>query len=234
MKMYIRNVTILLVGILSASVYPQYDVDNRLRLEITPYVWMTTMNGDLTVNGEYRKVNFTFEDFFKFSNLGLNGHVELKKPKWAILFDYNYVDLLIDDTKTELTLWELAYAWRISKGIEILGGGRYFKSTIEYLEDSEQTNKGKESWIDPIIGGRLSWDMTRTLVFTARADVGGFGVGSEFSWNLMAGVGYRLSNITFTGFYRIWYSNYENGTGDEQFIYDLTTSGPGLAMVLHF
>ena len=74
----------LILGMLSEDSQAQYDVDNRLKLEITPYVWMTTMNGDLTINGENRKVNFTFEDFFKFSNLGLNGHVELKKRNWGV------------------------------------------------------------------------------------------------------------------------------------------------------
>ena len=233
----IRNILIifiLILGVFSESGNAQYDVDNRLRLEITPYVWMTTMNGDLTINGESRAVNFTFEDFFKFSNLGLNGHVELKKPRWAILFDYNYVDLLIDNTNTELTLWELGFAWRFTKKLEMIIGGRYFKSQIEYRDDPDNPNTGKESWIDPIIGGRVSWDLTRTLVFKMRGDIGGFGVGSDFAWNLMAGIGYRLSNITFTGFYRIWYAKYENGSEDNLFIYDMTTSGPGLAMVLHF
>jgi hypothetical protein len=234
MPKYFLFLLALILGVLSVNGQAQYNVDNRLKLEITPYVWMTTMNGDLTVNGETRKVNFTFEDFFKFSNLGLNGHVELKKRRWAVLFDYNYVDLFIDNTNTELTLWELGFAWRFSKMLEMIVGGRYFKSEIEYRDDPDNVNKGKQSWVDPIIGGRMSWDLTKTLVFTMRGDVGGFGIGSDFEWNLLAGVGYRLSNITFTGFYRIWYAKYENGSGDDLFIYDITTSGPGLAMVLHF
>ncbi len=227
---------IITVGLLSVIGQAQYNVDNRLKLEITPYVWMTTMNGDLTLNGETRPINFTFEDFFKFSNLGLNGHIEIKKRRWAILFDYNYVELLKGETNTELVLSELAFAWRLTKGAELIVGGRYFKSEVEfeYRDDSDSIKKGKQSWIDPIIGGRISWDMTKHLVFITRADIGGFGIGSEFEWNLMAGVGYRLSNITFLGAYRIWYAKYENGSGDNLFVYDLTTSGPGLAMVIHF
>lgn len=223
---------IITVGLLSVIGQAQYNVDDRLKLEITPYVWMTTMNGDLTIKGETRPINFTFEDFFKFSNLGLNGRVELKKRRWAILFDYNYVDLLKGETYTELVLSELAFAWRLTKSAELIVGGRYFKSEVEYKND--QIKKGKQSWIDPIIGGRISWDMTKHLVFITRADIGGFGIGSEFEWNLMTGVGYRLSNITFLGAYRIWYAKYENGSGDDLFVYDLTTSGPGLAMVIHF
>ena len=227
---------IITVGLLSVNGQAQYNVDDRLKLEITPYVWMTTMNGDLTINGETRPINFTFEDFFKFSNLGLNGHIEIKKRRWAILFDYNYVELLKGETNTELVLSELAFAWRLTKGAELIVGGRYFKSEVEfeYRDDSDSIKKGKQSWIDPIIGGRISWDMTKHLVFITRADIGGFGIGSKFEWNLMTGIGYRLSNITFLGAYRIWYAKYENGSGDNLFVYDLTTSGPGLAMVIHF
>ena len=70
---------IITLGLFLTTVRAQYDYDDRLKLEITPYVWMTTMNGYLTINGERRTMNFTYEDFFKFSNLGLNGHIELKK-----------------------------------------------------------------------------------------------------------------------------------------------------------
>jgi hypothetical protein len=131
---------IITVGLLSVIGHAQYDVDDRLKLEITPYVWMTTMNGDLTIKGETRPINFTFEDFFKFSNLGLNGRVELKKRRWAILFDYNYVDLLKGETYTELVLSELAFAWRLTKSVELIVGGRYFKSEVEYKND--QIKKG--------------------------------------------------------------------------------------------
>ena len=225
---------IMTLGLFSTVIQAQYDVDNRLKLEITPYVWMTTMNGDLTVNGETRAINFTFKDYFKFSNLDLNVHIELKKRRWTILFDYNYIDLLKDTTDVELVLSELALGWHLTKGFEIIVGGRYIKSEVEYKEDPEPHKKGKQNWIDPIIGGRISWDMTKSLVFYARADIGGFGIGSEFEWNLMAGVGYRLSNITFLAAYRIWYAKYENGSGETLFVYDLTTSGPSLAMALHF
>lgn len=212
----------------------QYDYDDRLQLEITPVVWMTTLNGDLTINGEKRKVNFTFEDFFRYSNLGLSGRIELIKGDWGLLFDWIYVDLLKDQTYSELTLAELSLSRRVSKLIEIIVGGRYFKAEAEFRGNPEDINHAGQNWIDPIIGGRLGWDLTKHFVFTFRGDVGGFGLGSEFQWNIEAGIGYRLSNITFVAAYRIWYADYENGSGENLFIYDMTVSGPGLAMVIHF
>jgi hypothetical protein len=209
------------------------DYEDRLRLDISPYVWMAAINGDLTVNGEKRSINFTFDDFFKHSNLGLNGRVELKKKKWTLMFDWNYVDLIKDKIYSELTLVELSLGYRLYKQLDVFIGGRFFKSEIEY-RDELNNRKGEKKWNDPIIGARYLWNITRFWRVTARADVGGFGMGSKFEWNLMGSIGYRLSNITFMASYRIWAANYENGSGDNLFIYDLITSGPGLEMIIHF
>jgi hypothetical protein len=195
---------------------------------------MTTLNGDLTLNGQSRHVNFTFDDFFKYSNLGLSGHIELKKRNWAVLFDWLYVDLIKNPTYTKLSLGEISLAIRLSKNLEIIGGGRYFKAEVEYADGPEDRQKAEQSWVDPIIGGRFSMEMTKALVFTFRADVGGFGIGSDIQWNIAAGFGYRISNITFLAAYRIWYAKYKSGSGNSLFVYDITTSGPGLTMIIHF
>jgi len=134
----------------------QYEYNDRLRLEFAPYVWLTTLNGDLTVKGTSRQVNFTFEDFFKYSNLGLSGHVEIKKRNWAVMFDWLYVDLLKNPTYTELSLGEISLAIRLSEHLEVIGGGRYFKAGIEYRDDEEITGLEERSWTDPIVGGRFS------------------------------------------------------------------------------
>jgi len=218
----------------ATSVDAQYAHNDRLHLEFAPYAWLTTLNGDLTVNGSSRHINFTFEDFFKYSNLGLSGHIELKKRKWALIVDWFYVDLVKNPTYTELTLGEISLAIRLSENLEILGGGRYFKSEVEYRDDPDNFNKGEKKWADPIIGGRYTMDLAKFLMFTFRADVGGFGIGSKIEWNIASGVGYRLSNITFMAFYRIWYAKYESGSGEDLFVYDMTTSGPGITMVIHF
>ncbi len=223
-----------IVLFLATTANAQYGYNDRLRLEFAPYVWLTTLNGDLTVNGNTRHVNFTYDDFFKYSNLGLSGHVELKKRNWALIFDWLYVDLIKNPTYTELSLGEVSLAIRLSENLEIIGGGRYFKSEVEFREDTESLGKDEKSWVDPIIGGRFTMDLTKYLMFTFRADVGGFGIGSDFQWNIASGIGYRLSNITFMAAYRIWYAKYKTGSGDNLFIYDMTTSGPGITMVIHF
>lgn len=45
------------------------------------------------------------------------------------------------------------------------------------------------SWVDPIIGARLSADLSTKVMVNLRGDIGGFGVGSDFTWNGSAFIG---------------------------------------------
>ena len=63
--------------------------------------------------------------------------------------------------------------------------------------------------------------------FHARADVGGFGVGSDFAWNAQALVDYRLSSYArvFLG-YRALDFDFADGSGSDRVEYDLRLWGP--------
>jgi hypothetical protein len=48
-----------------------------------------------------------------------------------------------------------------------------------------------ESWVEPLIGSRFTLDLADRWTLAAEANVGGFGVGSDFAWNAQALLGYR-------------------------------------------
>jgi hypothetical protein len=52
---------------------------------------------------------------------------------------------------------------------------------------------GSRDWVDPFVGGRVRFGLTDAADFTLRGDVGGFGVGSTFTWNTQALLGYRFT-----------------------------------------
>ena len=56
------------------------------------------------------------------------------------------------------------------------------------------TANGSVTWSDPILGVKLQYDLTKHWFGTMVADVGGFGVGSQISWSVYGGVGYRFAN----------------------------------------
>jgi len=81
---------------------------------------------------------------------------------------------------------------------------------------------GDRWWIDPIIGLRGQVNFTRWLYFTTQADVGGFGAGSQITWNVLAAVGFNFTRNVFTEIgYRYMYIDYDR----DNFLYQMNQFG---------
>ena len=69
------------------------------------------------------------------------------------------------------------------------------------------------SWVDPLVGIRARVNLTRCLYLEALGDVGGFGAGSQITWNTQATLGVGLTrNIDFEAGYRYMYVDYVKGS----------------------
>ena len=49
---------------------------------------------------------------------------------------------------------------------------------------------GTLEWVDPVVGGRIRREISAGKELSLEGDVGGFGAGSEFSWQVVAAYGY--------------------------------------------
>lgn len=122
--------------------------------------------------------------------------------------------------------------------IEALAGARYtyfradFHATITAGPlASRVTVDGKRDWVDPTLGGRLSWNLSDDWMLGFRADVGGFGLSSHITWNLDAMVRYRISKcVNLNGGFRALYMDHETGS----FKYDVWAYGPWLGLGVEF
>jgi opacity protein-like surface antigen len=66
--------------------------------------------------------------------------------------------------------------------------------------------------VDPIIGVRYHHDLTDKFFVRALADIGGFGVSSDITWQGMASLGYRITDNASLGFgYRGLGTDYTSG-----------------------
>lgn len=86
-------------------------------------------------------------------------------------------------------------------------------------------------WWDPVIGVRGRMPLTEKLSAGGFVDIGGFGAGSEFTWEVFAGLNYALSDrfSTVAGF-RYMSIDYDTGSAD----IDLETYGPVLGLTVRF
>ena len=90
--------------------------------------------------------------------------------------------------------------------------------------------------MDPVVGGRLVQDVSEDWFLTARGDIGGFGIGSDFSWNVQGGVGYDVSDrFSVVAQYKALSVDFDNEkTGLDFLSYDTVTHGPLIGFVFHF
>jgi hypothetical protein len=127
--------------------------------------------------------------------------------------------------------------------LDALAGGRYTHLDVEINIDSAlpiipSDVDGDQDWLDLFVGGRMILNPTEKLTFVLRSDIGGFdfGFSSDIAWNLVSWIGYELPWYRITPIigYRVLYTDYDDGSGDDRFVYDTWTYGPLLGLAFRF
>ena len=225
------------------------DSDNW-EITIAPYMLFGSLSGEATVGiTGPTEVNADFGDLLKNLQFAFMIHGEAQKGKWGLITDYLYMKLGSDistptggilDAEVKESILEVFANHRIRKDwgwIDIYGGIRWWDIDLNLELEGIVSGEGNknESWVDPVIGGRIYYKSDRLLA-GLRMDIGGFGLGSDFSYNIQPGIGYQFSD-TFTLMlqYKLLDVDYNNGEeGRETFAMNTSTYGPLLGFVLQF
>lgn len=92
----------------------------------------------------------------------------------------------------------------------------------ELRERLPEGGSDSKAWVDPFVGFRAQWNMTEKLFLAGRADVGGFGISSQITYQLQATLGYNFNEHVFTEIgYRYLKTDYTDGG----FTYDVAQAG---------
>jgi hypothetical protein len=97
---------------------------------------------------------------------------------------------------------------------------------------------GDLEWVDPFIGGRLRHGFGDNKELTLEGDVGGFGVGSDFSWQVVATYGFDVNCFgtplhTVIG-YRALAVDYSEESAYGENVLDVVMHGPLLGVNLRW
>ncbi len=86
-------------------------------------------------------------------------------------------------------------------------------------------------WIDPIVGLRAQVNFTRWLFAAAQGDTGGFGAGSQITWNTQATLGVNFTrNVALEAGYRYMYVDYDK----DNFLYNVNMPGAFAGLIFKF
>ena len=115
-------------------------------------------------------------------------------------------------------------------------GLRYQRLTAEFqatpgLIPVTLSRSSVEQWGDPTVGVSATWRINERWFANILADVGGFGVGSRFTTQGFASIGYRWTDAISTALgYRAIYTDYRNNG----FTYRTTQHGIFSSIAYHF
>lgn len=218
------------------------------------YLIFPYMKGDIGIGNSITvPVDATPGDIFSKLKFGGMLYLEANTKKWAITSDLIYMSLNQDITTGDLwhsgsagvkqLIWEPAAFYRLASFLEVGAGGRLnnLQASIDARRNvfpagtEEVIENASKTWFDPIFITRLTADIKDKWLFQFRGDIGGFGVGSDLTWQLQAYAGYRFSKVFKLNLgYRYLSMDYDKGTDADRFMYNVDTFGPEISLGFNF
>ena len=204
------------------------------------------MDGTVGIRSREADFDVSAKNLVESLDFGFMTNFEARKARWSFGVDFFYADLGKDVTvenvsvaarnprlDMSMTLVEGDVGYRVANSLDVLAGIRRLSTSAGLLTDRGTVAEADGGFTDPIVGARFHRYLSEKFWVNVRGDVGGFGVGSDFSWFLGATGGYRLSKLLSLDFgYRIWDFDYESD--DDLKRLDLALGGFGGGLTFHF
>lgn len=217
---------------------------------LTPFIWAPGVSGTIGVAGQetdLEDIEVSTEGLAPSLDFAFMANFEARRNRWSFAADVFYMDLgkdvtventsvsVPEDLRLDLRMIILEgdVGYQVANSLDVLAGFRG-ASALVGLEDDEGTLVEVDGgFTDPIVGLRFRRYLSEKFWVSARGDVGGFGVGSDFSWFVNAAGGFHFSKLISLGFdYRIWEFDYESD--NELRKIDLKLAGIGVGLTFHF
>lgn len=221
--------------------------DAKWRWSLTPGVWISSVAGNVDVRGVNASLDFGPEDIVDNGDLALSLHLEARLDAWSFWLEGTYLALTAEKSPAPDSLLTVDYSmtqaeifWGYRAGekelwFDFTFGVRYTDIDGRVEDQSGVETTGTRDWVDPLIGFRFKRDLTARVPVLVRGEIGGFTVGSEFTWSVTAGVGVELASALDVGLaYRVVDIEYKDGAVVDRFEYDVRHSGVIFAATFYF
>lgn len=217
--------------------------------EVAPYLWGAALDGSVGIGGISADADLSFSDILDNLEMGFMGAYRATRDRYSITMDVVYMGLgatghgpgglLKADVDVDQLGLSADVGYAATERFTVYGGLRYvaLDSTVKLTgpQGGTQSADTDEDWVDPYVGARYTIPFSDIWSANLQGDIGGFGVGSDFTWQAIASVRWRITPRTGMAMaYRYLDMDYENGNGSNAFKYDMANSGPALGVVFTF
>ena len=234
----------LLLAARSGGVAVAQEKKSGWTFETTPYLWASGLSGTVGVRDQTATIDVGFRTLLENLDGALMVPLEGHSGRWGFGFEYIKLKVsngsatagpLFSEAEFEASqrIIEIGPRYRlidrVPVALEVLAAARWWSLDNRLILKSDGvpdvSEELDENWVDPVVGARTLVDISGRWLFQTRFDVGGFGVGSEFSWHALGAVAYKFSDsFTLRAGYRHLDVDFEEDN-DRGFIYDVGTGG---------
>jgi hypothetical protein len=219
------------------------DETSKWTFDASLYGLAAGMSGNIGIGPVNADVNVGFDKILDNLEFGAMGELRVGYDRWGLTTDVIYMGLQgsKNGVTAEMDQWmvEPTLSYTVCKGFEALAGVRYNNLSGEIrgpgIFPTPRIPTGTQDWWDPIIGANLSLPLGKGFSLNVRGDLGGFGAGSDFTWQAFPCFGWQFAKWgSLQAGYRWLYMDYETGSGASRFKYDVLTQGPQLGVTVSF
>ena len=188
--------------------------DSGWEVTVSPYFWVPGVSTSLETGFGTLKADAGVGDVLSATDFALMGVFEARRGRWGLIADLVYADLSEHAdaplgglfsraaVETELRIFSGYAAYRLHDearvAVDVLGGFRAVRADLDVTLAAGDLPGLRfapgDTWVDPVVGGRVRFALNERWFATAMADFGGSGGGSDRTWQVVATLGYQISD----------------------------------------
>lgn len=218
------------------------------------YLWFSGLKGSVGAGGYVAPVNAGFSNVISDLNIGLMSVLDVRRKRFGLLTDLLFISVSSDQKNTPAGISYSGFTanaktffvdpegyFRVLDGdvlsVDATAGARFWRldnnlNLFPATTSAPSVTVGQsQSWVDPVLGARFHVNLAKGWFGTLKGDAGGFGVGSQLTYQFYVGIGkeFKQKFSTVVG-YRYLDVDYSNGG----FLYDVHMSGPIVGFNVRF
>lgn len=206
---------------------------------LSPYGWLTGLDGTTTIGPESIAVDSSFSDIFEVLDMAAALEFEARHGAWGFLVDGFYAKLSASgsgplgqpaEVEFQQFIGDFNLLYRVQDGpsgfLDLYAGARFNSLSVDLtrypLFGPAVTRSADVDWLDPLVGLRGQLNLNPQWFLALKGDVGGFDVSSQLTWMAQATLGYQFTETFSTELgYRYLDTDYQA----DIFGYDVAQSG---------
>jgi hypothetical protein len=198
---------------------------------VSPYLWFPGVHGTIGARGHDASIHVSPGDLLSHFRFGLMGLVDTRYKRIVLPLDMVWVRL---GANNALALTDNAVSARIRGEefiltpkvgyrlidsqivkIDALTGFRYwhFGESLTFSPSTLGLKfSSSQNWVDPLVGGRITGNLSPKVSVSIGGDVGGWNTGSLLDYQIAGVLGYRIKPaVVLQAGYRYLAVDYRNG-----------------------